>query len=339
MAQKETNNFLDKIKTLWTSLFTTKKEKTGKVQYAKREKIVAFIMALLLALCLWFLVNLSRSFNLTVNVPLVAGSIPPDKALTQKLPEYLAVSVKGEGWSLISFYNNPPSVRLDINDGEIILLDQVREQMNTLPDVTITKVQPSYISINLEDNVTLKKEIKPQINLSFKDRYSYLEPPRVSPDSVGVSGAASVLEGIEVIHTEETELTNVQTDINVPIMLVKPNDLVELGTRQVQYTAKVAEYTEGELRTFVRAVEVPDDKNVTFSPSIITIKYDVPIQEYTRAQDIIPFTAHVPYQKLRDDSTGYVSPVISKTTDQLHVKLRSYQPKQVSYFRVIQNQE
>jgi len=336
MAKKQTDNYIDYIKASWSNLFAPKKESTGKVQYAKREKFIAFIMALLLALCLWFLVNLSRTFNLTVNLPVEASIIPPDKALTQKLPEFLAVSVEGEGWSLINFYNNPPTIRLEINDGQIVLLNQIREQMNTVPDVNITKVEPSQISMTLEDKVTLKKKIEPKISLSFKSQYNHLEPPRLSPDSVEVSGAASVLDEIEAIKTEEAELTNVQTDIDMPIMLKKPNELVELATYQIRFIAEVAEFTEGELRTFVRAKDVPEGKNVTFSPSVITIKYNVPIQEYTRAQDIVPFTAHVPYQNLQDDSTGYVSPVIRKTTNELHLKLRSWQPKQVSYFRIIE---
>jgi len=335
MPKSEKISFAEKIKNAWTNFRAHKKEIKEQKEYAKREKITVFIVAFLLALCLWFLINLSRSFNLTVNVPIEIGSVSTDKALTERLPEFASVSVEGEGWSLINFYNNPPILQINITGGQVNLIDQVREQMNTVPGVTVRKVQPAILSINLDDRISRKKKVELRADIAFKKQFGLLDSLTISPDSVTVSGANSIIESINRVQTEQIELEEVDSDINLLVDLILPHELIELNRRQVRVEGTVVEYTEGEIRALVRVNGAPDGLEVNFSPSVITIRYDVPIQEYSEAQDIVPFTAEVPFERLRQDSTGFVKPDIVSNAGDLRLKLRSYQPQQVEYFKVI----
>ena len=109
---------------------------------------------------------------------------------------------------------------------------------------------------------------------------------------------------------------------------------MNLQTVQTRYQAPVSEYTEGEVRLRIRTRNLPDGNQVTYSPSVITVKYDVPIDQYADAQDIVPFSAYVHFEDIESDSTGFVTPLISSRDNALNIRLRSYQPRRVAYYKV-----
>src|SRR5690625_7946404 len=72
--------------------------------FLPREKALVFGLSFILAFCLWFIVNLSRDFNITVSLQLNISNIPEDMALVTSPPDHASVGVTGEGWMLISLY-------------------------------------------------------------------------------------------------------------------------------------------------------------------------------------------------------------------------------------------
>jgi len=73
----------------------------------RRERVAVFIVAYLMAISLWFIVNLNGDYRITVNIPVEAGAVSPNMALVDGLPELLEVEVSGDGWKLRNIYNNP----------------------------------------------------------------------------------------------------------------------------------------------------------------------------------------------------------------------------------------
>lgn len=334
MAKLNFDDFITRIKNLWQDKLGQGSDEEG-YAYARREKIVVFIISFVIALSLWLMVNLSRDFNLNLNLPIELGNIPGNEALARELPEYATVSVKGEGWKLISVYNNPPQIFVDVTEGEVNLYDQVREQMNAVPDVSVLKVQPLILNPDLEPRITKTVPVESQVEVGFRNQYDFVGSPQLTPDSVTISGARSQIADVQSWPTQPVKLEEVRDDIDQVVPLKSAGDLVRLSQPSVQLHARISEYTEGEVRVYLRTHDLPPGRSVTYNPSIITIKYDVPIEEYKQAQELTPFEAYVPYAEIERDSTGFVSPTIEPTGGKLHIKLRSYQPQKVSYYNVV----
>ncbi|HLR32255.1 MAG TPA: hypothetical protein VK074_07185, partial [Fodinibius sp.] len=161
-----------------------------------RERIVVFAVSLILAVCFWFMVNLSIDYNLNIELPLVTAGIPEDQALVQQPPETATVSISGEGWKLIRLYNNPPAINLNVTSSEVNLYDQVQRQINATSEVNVQKVQPLILTLDMEERVSKKVPVQPIFSLSFVQQYGFTEEPTVQPDSVTISGAASLIENI-----------------------------------------------------------------------------------------------------------------------------------------------
>lgn len=306
------------------------------VRAARRERIAVFAIAYVMALSLWFIVNLNSDYNISINIPLRQGAIPDDMALVEDLPEFVQVEVSGDGWKLIGLYNKPPEVFIDITEGEVNLSDQVRQRFAVEQDVSVIKVQPFMVNIGLEPKISKKVPIRLNTDISFMQRYGFVGTPGISPDSLTITGAASQVSDIdEWVVSDTLRLSNVREDIdqNIPIQAINP--LIIPSIDRIAYSADVSEFTEGELSVYIRTRNLPRGQIINFNPSAITIRYDVPIDQYADVQNIRPYEVYVPYQEILEDSTGFVTPDIELTATQYQLRLRSFQPKAVAYFSIV----
>lgn len=316
----------------WENLI--QKSNEDEIADVGRERIVVFAVSLILAICFWFMVNLSRDYNLNVELPIVAVGMPEDRALTQELPETATVSISGEGWKLISIYNNPPSVNLDVTGSEVNLYDQVQQQMNAISEISVQKVQPLMLTLNLEQRVSKMVPVQPVYKISFKRQYGFTGAPVVRPDSVQISGAASLIKDIAEWPTDSLIIRGVSDNISRMVAL-KQNELINLSQSEVRFNGTVAQFTEGEVSVNLETRNLPEGRRISYSPSSITVKYYVPIDEYADLRDEELFEAYLTYEQIEKDTTGYVEPQIELLSDNEFIKIRSSQPQQVAYFMVL----
>jgi YbbR domain-containing protein len=335
MDTSKIEEYKEKLLTAWQSLL--QKSNEDEIADFGRERIVVFVVALILALALWLMVNLSRDYTLNIELPIRLGGVPAEKALVRDLPSTATVSVTGEGWKLINLYNNPPAIDIDVSESEVELFDQVQQQMNAMLNINIQRVQPQNLTVELGDRASKKVPVRSAVNVNFSEQYGFLDPPQIKPDSVTIGGAASLLEGIEVWPTDSVRIDDVAKDISRTVPLESSTNLISLSQSEVRFEAEVVEYTEGEVQANITTRSLPPGRMVSYSPLAITIKYDVPIEEYTDVQDENPFNVYVSYQQILEDSTGFVTPQIEEKNDRYHLRLRSFQPRRVAYFIVLDN--
>lgn len=301
-----------------------------------RESALVFVVAFIIAISLWFAVNLNGIFNITINMPLEVGAIPSDLALTDNLPEYVEVSLSGTALPLINLYNNPPSIPIDVDDTEINLFNQVRQQMNSFQEVEVSKVEPILVTVNLENKITKKVPIKLNWDFDFEPRYGLISEPSFSPDSISVTAAASQMNSItEWVVQDTLKLGGIKDDIEISIPITNTNPLLEISSNELTLSANVSEFTEDEVSVYIRTRDLPRGQNITYNPSSITIRYDVPLEQYAEISNQTPYAVYVPYRKIQEDETGFVTPDIELIATKYALKLRSFQPKAVAYFSVV----
>ena len=307
--------------------------------FVTNEKVIAFLIAFIFAFFLWFVINLNRDFTVDLNLPLEIENMPEDKALSSSVPEHASVSLNGEGWQLISLYNNPPSVNLNIESDEVNLFDQVRQQLGVNMDVSVVNVQPAAVEVNLEDKMSKKVPVVTRMDISLDDQYGITGRPVIEPDSVTLTGAVSRISNVMAWETEPVELQNVRNDVEKTLNLVPSDNTITIEPEQVLYKVEVAEFTEGEVKVPLRTRNMPPGKAVTFNPSSLTVTYTVPIDEFADVQDIRPFIAYVNYESILEDNSGYVTPQIERVVEEYNVRLKNYSPLQVAYFNIVDDSE
>lgn len=335
MADDEKNIILERLKRFFNANKIAPNQELDS-RAARRERIAVYIVAFMMALSLWFIVNLNSDYRITINIPVETGEIPSDMALVDGLPEFLQVEVSGDGWKLVSLYNNPPEIPIDVVEGEVNLFDQVRQRFNVEQDVNVIKVQPLIIDIVLEPKISKKIPIRLTTQLDFEERYGLVSEPEYQPDSITITGAASQIEEIdEWVVSDTLFLENVRDDVDQSVAISSNDPLIEYDVEEIQFTANVSEFTEGEVSVYIRTRGLPRGSIINYNPSIVTIRFDVPIEQYAEVQRQRPYEVYVPYQEILEDSTGFVTPDIELVATQYNIKLRSFQPKAVAYFSVL----
>ncbi|MBD3616821.1 MAG: hypothetical protein HUJ22_09625 [Gracilimonas sp.] len=336
MADISENKFINKLKN-FIRPGTKPGAEEDEVSFFRREKVIVFIGAYIMAVSLWFIVNLGGSFSINVNVPIEPGNVPENMALTEELPEFVQVGVSGDGWQLLNLYNDPPTVVINIEESEINLFDQVRQRLSYLQGVDIAKVQPLILSIDMEPKISKKIPVKVNTDLDFQNRFGLVGDPVYSPDSITVTGAVSKISDIDVWEIQDTlRMSGIRNDISTIIPLHDAEGVIELSDNEITFNADVSEFTEGETTVYIQTRGLPRGQNVNYNPSSVTIKFDVPIEQYADVEKVRPYEVYVPYTKILEDSTGFVTPDIELIADQFELRLRSFQPKAVAYFTVLE---
>jgi len=322
----------DRLKTFFSFSNKGGDEQGG---FLTSHKIIAFLLAIVFSLSMWFIVNMGRDYSITIDIPLRVINMPSDIALSSEIPEKASVSLSGEGWKLINLYTNPPTIQLNAETQQINLFEQVRQQVGALSELNVLQVEPLVISIETEQRVSKKVPIITQVEIELKEQYGIIGSPRLEPDSVTVTGAASRMAEVESWNTRETEFTDISSNLQVSVELEQPQAAVQINPTSTLFHVEVAEFTEAEVRIPIRTRNLPSGKAVTYNPSSITVRFDVPIEQFSAVQDTRPFVAYVDYSRIEDDTTGLITPEIERVSDEFDVRLRSFQPTRVSYFNIL----
>lgn len=300
-----------------------------------REKVIAFSIAFFISVCLWFIVNLSRDFNVTIQVPIQVASVSNDEVISSDVPETASVNVSGEGWNIISVYNNPPRVLVTAQSQQVNLSDQLRNQISAFSDLNIIQVQPDQITIQTQPKVTKRVPVVSNVQLNMRGQFGLLHEPEITPDSVTISGTASAVDSVTEWPTVELQMDDVDSDIQQNIALQQPESRLSLELQTVNFQARIAEFTEAEVRVPIRTRNLPAGRAVTYNPSSITVLFDVPINQYSDIENLRPFRAYVDYSVIEEDGSGRIAPEIETLETDFNIRLRSFQPPRVSYFRIV----
>jgi len=313
-----------------------KSNETDSPSFERKEKATAFGIAFLIALGLWFVVNLNRDFNVTLELPLQVNSIDDDMIISSDVPDTILVGVSGEGWNLISIYNNPPKVLLNSQtDNEINITEQIRNQTTALNELNILQVEPSFITIETEQKDEKMIPLINRVIINPREQYGVIGESVLTPDSVRVTGARSLLKTISGWPTREISLNDVNDNISRDIPLSESENGLIISPSTATLSANIAEFTEAEVRVPIRTRNLPSGEAVTFNPSFVTVLFDVPIEQYSMVEGTRPFIAYVDYSVLQQDDTGRISPRIEVQDADYHLRLRTFQPPRVSYFMVV----
>ena len=303
-----------------------------------REKIASVVICLFLAFSIWLVVNLNRDYSINVNVPITLGKVTTKKALAEELPPDVNTIITGKGWNLIKLYNHPPQIYIDVASAQVNLFQQVRQQMGS-QDITVSKVQPSYLQLKLTPKKTKVVPVIPNVSVDFAKQYDFLDKPVIQPDSIKIQGGAAQIDSINQWPTDSLTLKKVNKNIATQVNLKKSSSLIKLSASRVSYSAKVAKFTDSEVTIPVEKQGFPVVNIVSLSPSTVTVKYKIPLREYKKFNSKKLFQAYITYKQIQQDSTGFIKPHVKTLVQKAHLKIRSVQPKELSYFTIIGQSE
>lgn len=298
---------------------------------------MAFTVCLLLSFVLWLSLSLQEQRTVTVDFPVEVGGLPEGQALVELPPSTISVQLRGTGLDLLALIFDPPSIPAEADDGRV----EVRDVLD-LPranDAKIESVTPTVFEIETQERVERRLPVQPRLNVQPASSHELIDDPVISPDSITVFGARSIVEALGEWPTDSLVLKDVRDTVRTTVALTDSlTGLLERSTDRVDVVVRAGKFAVETREVPVDVTGVPAGQDlVALQPSTIRIRYRVLFEQLFQSRESSEFFATVSYDQIRSDTTGYVEPRINVPND-LVIRGAEPIPSRLRYYTFLSNE-
>ncbi len=274
--------------------------------------IAAFFAAIL-----WLFVTLRLEYQEKIQLPLQVVNVRSGFAVKSPLPNSITLRINASGWRLamMRWMKETPFV-LDgsaLDRGTTIELEKLISRMITLPaDVQVLDINPDLLHIEIEQKITKKIPVLPDLDLKLRDGYITVGNITAVPDSVEVTGARSVVEEFRDVTTQKIIMKDVYLPIHITAVLQDTFEVpLTFSDHHVDLAYDVQPYAEKVLnRIPIELTEVPSNRTVILLPSVVDITVRGGVSQLALLTES-EIAASIQYRAILADTTGVIKPVLS----------------------------
>lgn len=301
-----------------------------------REDRAVLIVCFGIALTFWLLVKLSQVYRTDKNI-VFDLQIPSEKAFLETPPRDMVALIEGQGWDLTFdfFYN--PNIVLQFDLRQIDRLDLNRAQLRTAinnsfssKDIKIIELNYEELHLLLEEKLNKKVPVRMNSEITVAAEYEFKDQPILNPDSIVITGPASVVESFTQWNTDSLIRKDVKNTITAELNLEKAPSELSLSTTKVSVEVPVEQITEKSFFIPIQVMNASDSINIF--PKTIRLTCSVGLSRYEElsASD---FQLVVDLTEATSSGTKNTAPIIlQKSPD--YVENIKYSPLSVEFFIV-----
>jgi len=274
----------------------------------------AFLSAFLFAFSLWVAVNLANEIQTVLHVP-TEVVFPSGKTSRTPLPKTINVTVKTQGWQIVQLlYAHPPVCNIDIHEMEpengTVTLNQaaILEHISLPAEAHVVSVQPDSFAVAMDDMIEKTVPVVPDAAIECKNGFEKIGAVQTQPDSVQITGARSVVDGIHSWRTKLIDLHNVALPVREEASLSDSlHDLITVSPQAVTISADVQELADIKFDAIpIRILNAPPGAHITLQPPTTTVWLRGGSEALTHisAQDIRASVDYYTLTEKNSDSVG-----------------------------------
>jgi hypothetical protein len=300
---------------------------------------VRLISSLFVAATLWGIVSLNGTYNWTLAIPLRVD-LPVGAALVDPLPPSLDLTVRTDGWSLVSMMIARraecvlrPAAR---SGGERTYMldrnDLLRSIQSPVSSGQLVSIAPDSLVVRLGPIDARRVALRAEATIETKPGFQVIGPLRVVPDSITLTGSSRVLPEIAAWKTEHTRLTDVFQPINRRVQIsdsmpgvVRPSIRTAMLVADVQ---EIAERSFPDIRVLNRSTITDTNLRLVLQPPRIAVTVRGGARDLSRLSP----TELRAYVEIIEgaDTFGVVQPRVV-TPSGSHFSVVATTPKQLKY--------
>jgi hypothetical protein len=270
----------------------------------------------LVAALFWFSVTMGGSFRTRVDVPLAVNNMPENIALVTPLPETINVLLEARGWQLLFLtagkqlmYEIPGS---RLRSGAINTNRTLTENMVLPEGVQAIRAYPETIYVRVDRFVKKKVPLHFQsLSIGFKSDFGLMREVQITPDSIVLEGAESVLRNLNSWPLESRSYTDLAIPVveDVPV-LDSLQGVVKFSTETASLyipTEQLADVSFEDIP--IDLLRVPRDREVLLGHQRITVSVRGGVN-YLSTLGPEDFSAEILFDDIIADTSGAIMPTI-----------------------------
>ncbi|CAM4122388.1 CdaR family protein [Gillisia hiemivivida] len=300
-----------------------------KKPWIKRGPLKTFSFFLGFSAVIWVVVQFSKEYTEVIEMPIIYTNLPKDKILVGDTPKTLDLRIRDRGFYIAWNRVFPQKITIDISDaseeGKSLVYDLELQKAAILSQLDLDYEKVVFlqknIKINFEQRAVKKVAILSSIDLSFAVGYSALEEIKLQPDSIMVSGAATILDTLKTIKTKSLKINNISNDVKGKVKLETGNlKEVSLYQEEVNYSVRTEKFTEGKVEIPIKLLNVPEGTNVVIFPKDVVIYYQVSLKDFEKI-DSSSFLVAVDFKNAKDSDGFLIAQILEEPTQVNNIRL------------------
>lgn len=255
------------------------------------------IFFVVLSVFLWFLTKLSQDgYTETVQFPVSFKNITEQQSFGEKPLDEINVTITSQGFNILK-YVLPNFSKLKINVGEVqkkdskgrsywltnSSLELIENQLG--PEVQVRAINPDTVFFDFQKLIHKKIPIKLSLKADFPKSRTIYKKPILKPDSIVISGPASVVNAIKEVITDEIESNATEDSISKTLRLQLPeNSDLKFSHKKTTVHIEFTEITEHVLEIPVEIINLPANYQLKIFPEYVSFNFHVSIKDFNRVK-------------------------------------------------------
>jgi YbbR domain-containing protein len=300
----------------------------------KNKRIPIVLSATIFAVLVWISISMREKYQVQLNAPLVLENLPRGRAVSNPIPRAVQLTFDDIGWKLTSvMWKSDLTWVLDL--GSLSTSDRVL----TLHDFSLPRgaslglqpmaMKPESFLITFDTLVTKKVRVVADVALSFRAGYGQIGLPLISPESVVVAGAESLLRTIAVWPTAKRTFQQLRQSVDLTVSLADTlTQVLAFSPDQVHLRIDVQQLAEKTFEAIpVELASVPQNRQVLLSSPRVDVVLRGGLVQLAKVSRT-DVRATVDYRVILADTSGLVEPAVAVP---LGVQLVKRTPERLQY--------
>jgi YbbR domain-containing protein len=277
-------------------------------------RLITIAAITIFSILLWVFVSFSNDYSTTIRVPVLVQNIPNGFAIKDISTNEVSLSIKGEGWELAQLtFGGDHTLNiyaLTEEKSKTLSVRNILEQNSWVSSkVQVTLVEPEQISYEFEEINYKEVTVESNIKSNFKVGYGPVSNIKISPDTVRISGAKSIVQSMISLLTDSTTFSNVDDNLIVEVPLIIPEG-INSNVKKVTISLDVQKIVD---KTFVgveiERIGVPPSRELSLFPERVNVVLRGGINMLGKfTNDDIQM--HVNFRQALEDTLGSIEPHI-----------------------------
>ncbi len=254
---------------------------------AERSRRFNITVCILASIVFWLSIKLSATYSTLEPIEL-DYRLPSGLAFAQDPPRVLEANVSATGWELLAQNFRQRDRRILIDsldmranpDGIISIRRAVAEAFNA-EGLRVNAMTNERVVVRTEQVAYKSVPLQLVADLHYAPGFSNARAPLLTPDSVVVSGPASVLETIDFWPSDTVKARGVQGELKVVGLVAQPTTTslrVQPSQFEMQLTAE--QFTEKRVYVPVKVLGLNAKDSVTLFPRQVLVSCAVGLSDY-----------------------------------------------------------
>jgi len=253
-----------------------------------RSEWATFVWCFAVASVLWVFTALNEPYTSSITVNAKYINYPKEKVFLKPLPEDFKVVTTAKGWDLMSNYfrRKAESIIIDLNDyakSDVLITRTLQDKFEQLMPQRITVGEVFPESISLVKDVKGSKKVPVHLiqDFTYKDQYGLGGEIAYTPDSVLVTGPASVVKNIDHVDTDVDILKNLDKITGNEIKLKDPEPKnIFYSPDKIAVNIPVYQLAEKKISVPVQAINKSMSDTLKLIPARVSITYQAPVNKF-----------------------------------------------------------